>query len=269
MQETEGRVYQQVEIDSGPVPPHRRAAGRRRRRARQGHLRGRRPADRAAAARPGRDLAPGADRARSSAMAESEGNGRGGALRARGRRGDPRGRRVAAIPKGAIRSEEPLPQALPVLPLREMVTFPDTLTPLAVGQERSIKLVDDVLAGNRMLAMVASTRPRERGARPRGPLRGRRRRRRRADAQGPRRDDPHPRPGHPAGPDRRLRPDRALPGRQGQRAARRGRAEPRAAGADPQRRRPPSRRSSSRSPTCPRSCRWRSPTSTTPRRSAT
>jgi ATP-dependent Lon protease len=56
----------------------------------------------------------------------------------------------------AIRSSEPLPDALPVLPLREMVTFPETFTPLAVGQERSIKLVDDVLGANRMLAMVAS-----------------------------------------------------------------------------------------------------------------
>jgi len=52
-----------------------------------------------------------------------------------------------------------LPGALPVLPLRETVAFPDTLTPLAVGQERSIKLVNDVLAGNRMLVMVASKDP--------------------------------------------------------------------------------------------------------------
>jgi ATP-dependent Lon protease len=53
----------------------------------------------------------------------------------------------------------PLPPALPVLPLRDTVTFPDTLTPLAVGQERSVQLVNDVLAGNRMLAMVASREP--------------------------------------------------------------------------------------------------------------
>jgi ATP-dependent Lon protease len=59
----------------------------------------------------------------------------------------------------AVSREEPLPDALPVLPLRETVTFPDTLTPLAVGQERSIKLVNDVLSGNRMLAMVASRDP--------------------------------------------------------------------------------------------------------------
>ena len=48
-----------------------------------------------------------------------------------------------------------LPSALPVLPLRETVPFPDALTPLAVGQERSVQLVNDVLQGNRMLVMVA------------------------------------------------------------------------------------------------------------------
>ncbi len=59
----------------------------------------------------------------------------------------------------AIRANQPLPDALPVLPLRETVTFPETLTPLAVGQERSIKLVDDVLGANRMLVMVAARDP--------------------------------------------------------------------------------------------------------------
>jgi len=51
------------------------------------------------------------------------------------------------------------PHRLPVLPLRDTVTFPDTLTPLAVGQERSIRLINDVLGGDRMLAMVASRAP--------------------------------------------------------------------------------------------------------------
>jgi ATP-dependent Lon protease len=49
-----------------------------------------------------------------------------------------------------------LPEALPVLPLRDSVPFPEALTPLAVGQPRSMALVNDVLAGNRMLVMVAS-----------------------------------------------------------------------------------------------------------------
>jgi ATP-dependent Lon protease len=52
-----------------------------------------------------------------------------------------------------------LPKVLPVLPLRETVPLPDSLTPLAVGQERSVQLVNDVLAGDRMLVMVASKRP--------------------------------------------------------------------------------------------------------------
>src|SRR6187397_868917 len=50
----------------------------------------------------------------------------------------------------AIRANAPLP---------DTVTFPDTMTPLAVGQERSIKLVNDVLGANRMLVMVASRDP--------------------------------------------------------------------------------------------------------------
>jgi ATP-dependent Lon protease len=63
--------------------------------------------------------------------------------------------------EAAIREQQgqPLPVALPVLPLKEMVPFPDTLTPLAVGQERSIKLVNDVLSGERTLALVASRDP--------------------------------------------------------------------------------------------------------------
>ncbi len=49
-----------------------------------------------------------------------------------------------------------LPPALPVLPLKDSVPYPETLTPLAVGQERSIKLINDVLGGDRMLVMAAS-----------------------------------------------------------------------------------------------------------------
>ncbi len=52
-----------------------------------------------------------------------------------------------------------VPGTLPVLPLRETIPLPDTLIPLAVGQERSVALVDDVLRGNRMLVMVASRHP--------------------------------------------------------------------------------------------------------------
>jgi len=52
-----------------------------------------------------------------------------------------------------------LPDALPVLPLRDSVPFPNMITPLAVGLERSMTLVNDALAGSRMLVMVASRDP--------------------------------------------------------------------------------------------------------------
>src|SRR5262245_23176650 len=42
------------------------------------------------------------------------------------------------------------------MPLRDSVAFPETLMPLAVEQERSVALVNDVLAGNRMLVMVGT-----------------------------------------------------------------------------------------------------------------
>ncbi|MBW3632750.1 MAG: endopeptidase La, partial [Chloroflexi bacterium] len=49
-----------------------------------------------------------------------------------------------------------IPDALPVLPLRGgTVVFPLAVVPLNVGQERSIRLVDDAMRGNRMLALVA------------------------------------------------------------------------------------------------------------------
>jgi ATP-dependent Lon protease len=48
-----------------------------------------------------------------------------------------------------------IPEALPVLPLRDAVVFPLTVVPLAVGQPRSVRLVDDVMRGTRLLALVA------------------------------------------------------------------------------------------------------------------
>jgi ATP-dependent Lon protease len=47
-----------------------------------------------------------------------------------------------------------IPSILPILPLKETVVFPQSVSPLAIGQERSVKLVDDVVAGERMLALV-------------------------------------------------------------------------------------------------------------------
>jgi ATP-dependent Lon protease len=61
-------------------------------------------------------------------------------------------------------TEEPteelrFPATLPVLPLKDTVVFPESVTPLAIGQERSIKLIEDVVSGDRVLALVTVKRP--------------------------------------------------------------------------------------------------------------
>jgi ATP-dependent Lon protease len=59
----------------------------------------------------------------------------------------------------AVADARETPQRVGVLPLRDTVTFPDMLIPLNVGQERSIELVNEVLRGDRTIAMVASRTP--------------------------------------------------------------------------------------------------------------
>jgi ATP-dependent Lon protease len=64
---------------------------------------------------------------------------------------------VSELEQEIVVDEEEIevPSTLPVLPLKETVVFPQSMTPLAIGQERSIALVDEVASGDRMLALVA------------------------------------------------------------------------------------------------------------------
>src|SRR5215207_8382480 len=48
-----------------------------------------------------------------------------------------------------------IPDTLPVLPLRDIVIFPYMIVPLFVQRERSIRAVDQALAENRMIMLVA------------------------------------------------------------------------------------------------------------------
>ncbi|MGW8142984.1 MAG: endopeptidase La [Anaerolineales bacterium] len=53
-----------------------------------------------------------------------------------------------------------IPPELPILPLRGVVVYPQTAVPLTIGQPRSIRLVDDVMAGeDRLIGLVASKDP--------------------------------------------------------------------------------------------------------------
>ncbi|NJC95511.1 MAG: endopeptidase La [Anaerolineae bacterium] len=51
------------------------------------------------------------------------------------------------------------PDVLPILPLRGVVVYPQTAVPLTVGQPRSIKLVDDVVGGDKLVGLVTSLNP--------------------------------------------------------------------------------------------------------------
>jgi ATP-dependent Lon protease len=51
------------------------------------------------------------------------------------------------------------PDTLPILPLRGVVVYPNTAVPLTVGQARSIKLVDDVVSGDKLVGLVAALDP--------------------------------------------------------------------------------------------------------------
>jgi ATP-dependent Lon protease len=51
------------------------------------------------------------------------------------------------------------PDVLPILPLRGVVVYPQTAVPLTVGQPRSIKLVDEVVGGDKLVGLVAAINP--------------------------------------------------------------------------------------------------------------
>ena len=216
----EGRAYQQLEIEHGPFRRVVALGVEVDRGRREGGLPGRHARSRDACPDEPAAVAQRADHqaAEGSAVIEIETSG------------GPNGHDVP------VGGEIVLPRFLPVLPLRDSVTYPDTLTPLAVGQERSVELVNDILAADRMLVMVACQERRARDTRTRGSVRRRRRRRGRADAQGPRRNAACARPGRPARKDRIVgrRPE-AVPDRLRHRAARRRQGGPRAHRADAQR----------------------------------
>ncbi len=66
---------------------------------------------------------------------------------------------TSADEERAETSESSLPDVLPILPLRGVVVYPQTAVPLTVGQPRSIKLVDEVVAADKLVGLVAATNP--------------------------------------------------------------------------------------------------------------
>jgi ATP-dependent Lon protease len=63
---------------------------------------------------------------------------------------------VSAVEETRVQPEDSMAEALPILPLKETVVFPEAMTPLAIGQERSVRLVDEAVANDRPIALVTS-----------------------------------------------------------------------------------------------------------------
>ena len=56
-------------------------------------------------------------------------------------------------------SDITVPEELPILPLRGVVIFPSAIVPLLISRGSSLKVVEQVLAGDRMLGLVAQKNP--------------------------------------------------------------------------------------------------------------
>ena len=53
----------------------------------------------------------------------------------------------------------PLPDRIPLLPLRSDVVFPQTVVPLVVNRPGGIKLIDEILGSDRLLGLVSQRHP--------------------------------------------------------------------------------------------------------------
>ena len=63
---------------------------------------------------------------------------------------------MSAVEETVRPGEDAVGEILPILPLKETVVFPDSMTPLAIGQERSIQLVDEAVSNDSTIALVAT-----------------------------------------------------------------------------------------------------------------
>ena len=73
--------------------------------------------------------------------------------------------RVAAEADSSEGADSPsptIPAELAILPLFNVVIYPLTVVPLAVGQEQSIKLIDEAVLGERMIGLVTLKNEQER-----------------------------------------------------------------------------------------------------------
>jgi ATP-dependent Lon protease len=60
---------------------------------------------------------------------------------------------------GALSSDTPVPEQVPILPLRDTVLFPQSALPLGAGRESSVRLLEDVVRGGRLIGVFTQRDP--------------------------------------------------------------------------------------------------------------
>jgi ATP-dependent Lon protease len=59
------------------------------------------------------------------------------------------------VEQGDEEAQIELPDELPILPLKDTVVYPFAVMPLGVGKDRSIRLIDEIMRGDRLVGLVA------------------------------------------------------------------------------------------------------------------
>jgi len=60
---------------------------------------------------------------------------------------------------GSLSSDAPVPEQVPILPLRDTVLFPQSALPLGAGRESSVRLLEDVVRGGRLIGVFTQRDP--------------------------------------------------------------------------------------------------------------
>ncbi len=61
--------------------------------------------------------------------------------------------------ENATQTKQPIPDELPILPLRGTVIYPTMVIPLLVAREKSIQMINEVLESDRLIGLVAQKNP--------------------------------------------------------------------------------------------------------------
>ena len=67
--------------------------------------------------------------------------------------------KVSLAGAGSLSASAPIPEQVPILPLRDTVLFPQSVLPLGAGRESSVCLLEDVMRGSRMIGVFTQRDP--------------------------------------------------------------------------------------------------------------